>query len=1120
MKPTQRKDAFRNIYKKIVSYLSICLVIMLGLGGLLSTRYMCAGMLEKGMQYYDDRQFEDFEFVSSHGISDANIHKISAIPGVTAAEGVMQADGNIAFGDTTRKVVIMTTTSKVSIPKVTDGRLPSARGECMIGEDCAEVTGLKLGDKVSISLTGLDMDDPLVEHECTITGLMAHPNYIARKTIMTVCLPMEAFDSKITHGMYTRAYVRIDQPEGVNPLSDEYYDETAEMRNTLDALTDELAADRAQEMKDEANAEIDAEWQKALEELAAAQSEIDANEAELYARLDDALADLKAAEGKLAKESAKAKKEIREAEALIKAAEKKLSAGWAEYNAKKKQYDAAAKKFRKMFGKDLNKALKELEKLKSLLDKVDKFIKDYEEEKGATEEEVNAAIKDTGIWILDNEDIVKELFDYIGDKDARKDIKKLDILSDTDITEYADDLNELGYDKLMEIAEKMADGKVTIKEFKAYRNQINKAIKLIEQFQAAAKQLADGLNKLNAGEKELKAKKGELEDAKKEYAEETAKAKKKIKAGWNQYYAEKRNYEGKLEDAKALLATNREEAEKALKEARAEVDKIECSWIMLDRMTNAGYMDLRSNIGAITDAGVIFGILFIIITAIVCFSTLTIIIEEQKPLVGTVKAFGFLRNEILGKYLVFGVSAAVLGSILGTALSYGVSEYIQSRFAAVGMYSFGKARSIITVPDTALASVGMAAVCVIATVIACSGILKSPASVLMKGGSINDNRNRRKSSSRRGGSLYSKLILRNMLDDKARVIISIAIIAFSCMLMGMGISMKMAFDGMINKEISSINKYDIRMDMTDDIKDKDVAKLYEVLDREGVSYLPAAYETCLYRWDGRLDAMYLVCADEKSLGDYIAVGTGTGDAVDIPDNGILVQHRLDESFGIGEGTELTVVDSDVKSHQAEVKGTFYNYIGRMAVVSPEAYKQIFGKAHDVNSCYIKLNGKDAEQLQQELISVTSEISFEPADEVKRKFAGSSMLYNIVVYVTTGIAILMSFMILTNLANIFLSRKKTELIIMRVNGFSIGQTIGYLARETVITTLAGLVLGVLSGALFTPILMQMMQQPDMQFYNIFHVKAWVIAAGLEIIFSLLINGVVFHKVRSFNLRDIA
>ena len=115
---------------------------------------------------------------------------------------------------------------------------------------------------------------------------------------------------------------------------------------------------------------------------------------------------------------------------------------------------------------------------------------------------------------------------------------------------------------------------------------------------------------------------------------------------------------------------------------------------------------------------------------------------------------------------------------------------------------------------------------------------------------------------------------------------------------------------------------------------------------------------------------------------------------------------------------------------------------------------------------------------------------------------------------------MSFMILTNLANIFRSRKKTELIIMRVNGFSIGQTIEYLARETVITTLAGLVLGVLSGALFTPILMQMMQQPDMQFYNIFHVKAWVIAAGLEIIFSLLINGVVFHKVRSFNLRDIA
>ena len=152
--------------------------------------------------------------------------------------------------------------------------------------------------------------------------------------------------------------------------------------------------------------------------------------------------------------------------------------------------------------------------------------------------------------------------------------------------------------------------------------------------------------------------------------------------------------------------------------------------------------------------------------------------------------------------------------------------------------------------------------------------------------------------------------------------------------------------------------------------------------------------------------------------------------------------------------------------------------------------------------------------------MNDDISFEVAEEFAKKFETASLLYNLIVMITTGIAILMSFMILSNLANIFLNRKKTELTVMRINGFSIKQTKGYLTRETVVTTAAGVVLGVIAGAIGTPFIIRTMEQPDLQFIRTFHAGAWAAAVALEVLFAVVIYSAVFRKVKDLNFRDVA
>ena len=255
--------------------------------------------------------------------------------------------------------------------------------------------------------------------------------------------------------------------------------------------------------------------------------------------------------------------------------------------------------------------------------------------------------------------------------------------------------------------------------------------------------------------------------------------------------------------------------------------------------------------------------------------------------------------------------------------------------------------------------------------------------------------------------------------------------------------------------------------------------------------------------------------------DYFAVNDiKTGEPLSLPEDGVLVQKKMKESYGMDVGTDITVLDSSLDEKTAVVKGVFNNYVGRLMITSPAGYKYTFGEDPTYNSYYIKANGTDLEKLQSDILAVNGDVSFEVARDFAVKFEAVSFLYNLIVYVTTGIAIIMSAMILSNLANIFLNRKKTELTVMRINGFSIKQTKGYLSKESVVTTAAGVILGVLGGAIAAPLIIRAIEQPDLQFVRTFHPVAWLIAVALEVLFAVVINSLVFRKVKDLNFRDVA
>jgi len=1288
MKKTQRKDASRNIRKRIVSYLSVCLVTMLGLGGLFITRYMGAGINEEATRYYNEHGFKNYELISSLGISDDDIEQIAQTEGVIDVEGIIRTGGSLTKGDLNCSVDLITLTERISVPELVEGRFPVAKDECILAEDFAEVKGLRIGDEVKLAMTGSAIDsessDPdkraLLVNDFTVTGLMKHPDYLRRKSVDVVGLPWAAFNMDYLGDFHSHALVRTEEPEGVDIFSDKYFKETAETKQRLEELAGVLEVDSLERTKEKSYEELDRRWQEALDEFDEAQAEIDENEANLNAELDAAIKDLNDAQAELDEKVREGNEQIKKAEEEIEAGEKeiedneqKIKAGEKEIKKNEQKIKDNEKKIKdnekkikdneqkikdsEQTVKDNEKKIKDAEK--TIKDK-EKELRDAEDELNENKERLKTAdekLPEAKKYVEDNKAYYEGEMEDVSEKLAYVEqlLDRIDGIVDTDSEEFRTAVNELAdffidngekirnlngrleSEEAMELAEKIRDitgldgtgilatiaafdvdrflalaeevkndGGVEeflskareyaesiqaeldkLKEYEDYikkyeenrEDLYNKVAEkedelddAKEQLASAKEELKDAKNKLKAakeelkdgkdklaagkeklesakdklaagkaelaegkrdlaaGKKELAAGKRELAEGKRELAagkrklaSEKSKAEAEIRDGWNLYYAQKEDYEGRLQEAKDLLAENREEAEEKIDSLREDIENIKCKWLVLDRRANAGYVDAKSNISAINKASLVFGILFLLISAIVCFSTLSIIIEEQKKMVGTVKAFGFHKGEILGKYLMFGVSAAVAGSIAGILLALGLSGVVLNAYYNSGMYQFDPPRSVVTVGITVIACLIMIAICALATVIACTDILRSPASVLMKGGTtgrIRKKKEKKTSASRRGGSLYSRLIIRNMLDDKARVAISIIIIAFSTMLVGTGISMKLAFDGMTEKQVSDIYKYDVRVDLGDDIRSEDYGRIEKIFEEAGADYTPASFTSHVFRLNDRLDAVNVLVGDPEELGEFFSVRDSvTGEELELPAEGFLVQKKMKESYGMGTGTTLALFSDELDECSGEVTGVFQNYVGRLIITSPEGYEKAFGDAAADNCYYVKLNGADINELKSEVLAAKDDASFEVAAEFVKKFETVALLYNLIVIITTAIAILMSFMILSNLANIFLNRKKTELSVMRINGFSIKQTKGYLTRETVITTAIGTVLGVLAGAIATPHIIRAMEQPDLQFIRTFHVPAWVIAVALEALFAIVIYSIVFRKVKDLNLRDV-
>ncbi len=1120
MKQTQAKDSIRNVLRQRISFLSIVVIVMLGVMVYLGINYAAAAMKQGGQDFYEESNFKDIEMVASLLMSEKDIEEIRAVDGIEDAEGVYRTTGYVGQ----QAVTVQSMTERINIPILLEGRLPEKKNECVMEPRLMEKSGLSVGDTATVKNSSGDHAKYLTETEFTIVGTVLHPDHVTEKlpeNLYMIVQP-EAFDRKELEDHFMLAELTLTATKGLSHFSGEYFRTLGKMKEKLDKLAVERAKARDDEIRTKAENEI-AEGERKLSEaeqkLAEGRSELDAKWAE-WEQKEQELKDGKAAIEDGERQIGENEQKLAEAETALAEGKEKLTKAEQELADGKKKLDEAKTK--------LDNGAAELQSSYTKIREGKETLRTALRDAVGSTPELQMTEQPT--WSSDDgmEDInsssmsakrmsvtTEDSFDL--GLSLEKNIKNL--LASHGADEMQSELimtrlrEQAGYSDAENKYNELADG--AKKWDQAHQEYLSGR----KEYQKGLSEYNSGLSEYRAGQAEYEAKTAEFQAGQAALAE----AKQKLAEGKAAYEAaleewknaEKKLNKGEVDYANGLLDWRKGKEE--LLEMRQKLANLEdCKWFTFNVKANAAYVDLNTVTGNLSSLGMTFSLLFILVGALVCYATIGRMVDEQRSLVGATKALGFLNMEIFRKYLVFGLSATALGIVLGILAAYfGLQKAILTGYA--NMYMFGEADPVL-LPGTTLivAAVGLL-LAFGAAYMACTRLLRQPAVSLMK---EEMPRKKKKSGGKKGGSLYARLILSNMTSDPRRVIVTIVSVAGCCALLVIGFTLKFSVDGVMDIQFGQIVTYDNNLTFNPDRSGTVEKEIEEVLTENGADFYEIHQTYLTYQVSDTVEIGDLLVAPDDGLLDfYVLRAPQTGEKLTLPSEGILIQKRLAETYGLKTGDELTVYDGNAKEHTTKVSGIFENYTGRTMVMSEEAYESLFETGAKKNRYLVKRNGCEAEKISAALRDVEGFMKFSRSDTSRALFVSISGILNTLIAGLIVMAAMMAMFVLLNLTNMYLIQKKRELTVMRINGFTVSEVKKYVSRETYLTTLLGILLGLAGGAGLAYRIIRSLEQPHIQLVRQVSLPAWGISALLTILLAFLINMIALRKIRDLSLTDM-
>ena len=549
------------------------------------------------------------------------------------------------------------------------------------------------------------------------------------------------------------------------------------------------------------------------------------------------------------------------------------------------------------------------------------------------------------------------------------------------------------------------------------------------------------------------------------------------------------------------------------------LETMDSRWIVTPLHKTASYICTEEDARMLSTVSVTFSMLFVLIAALVIYSTIGRLISQESRLVGAVKAMGLKNSEVFGKYLLFSVGAVLAGTALGILIAYFAFERLILYFMGTVFFFTEQVAAFLPVP-VGLVCAGAVLLSTAAAFLACHRLLRFSAVRLMNG--QNGSQNRRKTASSARGALYLRLMLRNMRTDWKRVLVSVISVAGSCVLLMIGFSLKYAISRVTERQYGEIQRFDYQIALEPSASPEDRDGMLTALEEEGIpAYAALSIET-VYEAGEEIGALTWISPEkrERFPEAYALTEAGSGNPLSLPDSGVLVSRMFSEKYHLSPGDSFLVWDEELEKREVKIAGVFENYLGIPVFSTRAVAEACYGKTDSGQTILARLGSRDPETVRQRLKGLSGFVSMTSAQEQGALFSGISGMLNLVILLLGLLAVMIACFILLNQVSTYVHQKKAELTIMRINGYTTGETIRYASMECYGIILLGILLGLAGGQAFSAWLIAQIEQLQVSFVREPVWVSFAASAAITAVISAIIHFAAFRQIRRLKLSDMA
>lgn len=1071
MPATYLKDIFREIKISLGRFLSILCIVAIGVAFFAGIKASTPDMKNSADTYFDKYNVQDIQVYSTIGLTKKDVAAIKKIKGVKSVQPSFSMD-TLSQIDSTQmviKVISYGIDQKMNKIRVVEGRMPERENECLVEASSAtnKLYGtFHIGDTIKLQ-SGTDeaLSKSLKHTKYKIVGTCYNPNYLSYEKGSsnigsgTVNSFIYIQNTNVLKNYYTEVDVCVKGAKDLDCYSDEYFD-------VVDPVLKKI--------KKISNKQIDARIQSY-------QSELDEKKQEVNDKFKDAENQFNDAQNKIDSGLS----EIQSNELKLQNSKDQINQGWNEYYANLQLLDNIP---------TLQNAIAQIEesekKLPELLSQKEQIENGLQQINAEGDLNTKRTLIQNAIDFIDI--ALKKLENYPDSSDAETIRIKLN------------EKKELLQGQLSLIDQAIAKKA----ELEAILPQIQSGIEQIQAGVAKKAELQSQLNQLLNAKNELNNAYVSLINGQAQYEDGVSKiedAKNELNKSIEQ-----------LTLSKAEFNIQKHDALRELSDAQLEIDKMEGKWIVLDRNSHYSYRDYGACADRMDGIAKVFPVFFFLVAALVCMTTMTRMVDEQRNEMGTLKALGYSKLQIASKYIIYALIASILGSILGCSL--GMYLFPTVIFNAWNtLYNIDQIKFLFQPGLILLASGSVTGITLLATLYSIYSELIEMPSQLMRPKAAKAGKKillERISFIWKRLSFLQKVTARNIFRYKKRFFMTIIGIAGCSALLVAGFGINDSISDIVNQQYNVIYHYDATVSAKTSEITSQIKSLKGVKDVYEEDHL--AVTTKIENKD--ISTTVHIISNDKKFKDFCTLFNGNKE-FDLDDSSVLISQKMATKLNKKAGDTIKIKDANNKVIKAKIKGVFTNYVGHHIYASESLYKS-WNTSAKTTHIYLIKSKKTTKKFERNLgnkimnIDSVQSVTFYSSLQKNFKDMIKSISYIVVVLVIS--AACLAFVVLYNLSNVNISERKREIATIKVLGFTRKEVDAYINRETILLTILGSLIGLGIGIGLHHLIMNLAEMDDIMFGRTINSISYVISFVMTIGFNAIINLCMHKKLNNIQM----